>query len=137
MNHPRRDHPQRKIHHRPFHRRAIRVTHSLVDCVALAIETPVGIVIHTGDFKIDLSPLDGNAFDLHTFAEYGKRGVLAFFRTQPMSSAPATPPASAPLSPASTKYFPKQKRSSSSPASPHLFTASASPLIWPANMAAK
>src|SRR5208283_4408412 len=52
----------------------------LVDCVALAIETPVGVVIHTGDFKIDLSPLDGNAFDLHTFAEYGKRGVLALLQ---------------------------------------------------------
>ena len=58
----------------------IRVTHSLVDCVALAIETPVGIVVHTGDFKIDLSPPDGNAFDLHTFAEYGKRGVLALLQ---------------------------------------------------------
>jgi ribonuclease J len=51
-----------------------------VDCVALAIETPVGIVIHTGDFKIDLSPLDDKAFDLHTFAEYGKRGVLALLQ---------------------------------------------------------
>jgi ribonuclease J len=51
-----------------------------VDCVALAIETPVGVVIHTGDFKIDLSPLDDHAFDLHTFAEYGKRGVLALLQ---------------------------------------------------------
>lgn len=60
----------------PFTIEPIRVTHSLVDCVALAIETPVGVVIHTGDFKIDLSPPDGKAFDLHRFAEYGKRGVL-------------------------------------------------------------
>ena len=58
----------------------IRVTHSLVDCVALAIDTPVGVVIHTGDFKIDLSPLDEKPFDLHTFAEYGKRGVLALLQ---------------------------------------------------------
>ena len=64
----------------PFTIEPIRVTHSLVDCVALAIETPVGIVIHTGDFKIDLSPLDDQAFDLHTFAEYGKRGVLALLQ---------------------------------------------------------
>jgi ribonuclease J len=64
----------------PFTIEPIRVTHSLVDCVALAIETPVGIVIHTGDFKIDLSPPDGKAFDLHTFAEYGKRGVLALLQ---------------------------------------------------------
>ena len=64
----------------PFTIEPIHVTHSLVDCVALAIETPVGVVIHTGDFKIDLAPLDGKAFDLHTFAEYGKRGVLALLQ---------------------------------------------------------
>jgi ribonuclease J len=54
----------------------IRVTHSTVDAVALAIETPVGVVIHTGDFKIDPTPVDSKMFDLHTFADYGKRGVL-------------------------------------------------------------
>jgi len=64
----------------PFTIEPIRVTHSLVDCVSLAIETPVGVIIHTGDFKIDLSPLDDKAFDLHTFAEYGKRGVLALLQ---------------------------------------------------------
>src|SRR5580693_1953657 len=64
----------------PFTIEPIRVTHSLVDCVAFAIETPVGVVIHTGDFKIDLSPPDGKPFDLHTFAEYGKRGVLALLQ---------------------------------------------------------
>jgi ribonuclease J len=72
--------PKEKFTIGPFTIEPIRVTHSLVDCVALAIETPVGVVIHTGDFKIDLSPLDGNAFDLHTFAEYGKRGVLALLQ---------------------------------------------------------
>jgi ribonuclease J len=68
--------PGRKFHLGPFAIEPIRVTHSLVDCVALAIETPVGVVVHTGDFKIDLSPPDAKPFDLHTFAEYGKRGVL-------------------------------------------------------------
>src|SRR5271157_3044342 len=53
--------------------------HHLLDETTL-IETPVGVVIHTGDFKIDLSPLDNHAFDLHTFAEYGKRGVLALLQ---------------------------------------------------------
>src|SRR5579863_1938922 len=72
--------PKQKFTLGPFTIEPIRVTHSLVDCVALAIETPVGIVIHTGDFKIDLSPLDDKAFDLHTFAEYGKRGVLALLQ---------------------------------------------------------
>jgi ribonuclease J len=72
--------PKEKFTIGPFTIEPIRVTHSLVDCVALAIETPVGIVIHTGDFKIDLSPLDDKPFDLHSFAEYGKRGVLALLQ---------------------------------------------------------
>ena len=72
--------PKRKFTIGPFTIEPIRVTHSLVDCIALAIETPVGVVIHTGDFKIDLSPPDGKPFDLHTFAEYGKRGVLALLQ---------------------------------------------------------
>jgi len=54
----------------------VRVTHSTADCVALAIQTPVGLIIHTGDFKIDLSPADGRPFDLQAFADYGKQGVL-------------------------------------------------------------
>ncbi len=58
----------------------IRVTHSLVDCVALAIHTPVGVVLHTGDFKVDLSPPDGQPFDLQAFAELGKQGVLALLQ---------------------------------------------------------
>ena len=58
----------------------IQVTHSLVDCVALAIHCPLGVVIHTGDFKVDPTPTDNKLFDLHTFAEYGKEGVLALFQ---------------------------------------------------------
>ncbi len=72
--------PKEKFTIGPFTIEPIRVTHSLVDCVSLAIDTPVGVIIHTGDFKIDLSPLDDKAFDLHTFAEYGKRGVLALLQ---------------------------------------------------------
>jgi ribonuclease J len=58
----------------------IQVTHSLVDCVALAIHTPLGVIIHTGDFKVDPTPTDNKLFDLHSFAEYGKQGVLALFQ---------------------------------------------------------
>src|ERR1700723_49166 len=72
--------PRQKFHLGAFTIEPIRVTHSLVDCVALAIETPVGVIVHTGDFKIDLSPPDGKPFDLHGFAEYGKRGVLALLQ---------------------------------------------------------
>ncbi len=54
----------------------IHVTHSIVSARALAITTPLGVVIHTGDFKIDPTPTDNEPFDLHTLADYGKRGVL-------------------------------------------------------------
>jgi len=72
--------PREKFTIGPFTVEPIRVTHSLVDCIALAIDTPAGVIIHTGDFKIDLSPLDDKAFDMHTFAEYGRRGVLALLQ---------------------------------------------------------
>jgi ribonuclease J len=57
----------------------LRVTHSTPDCVAVAIHSPAGVIIHTGDFKIDQTPLDGELFDLHRFAELGAAGVLALF----------------------------------------------------------
>jgi ribonuclease J len=60
----------------PFKLEGIRVTHSLMDCLALAIQTPVGTVIHTGDFKIDNTPMEGEMFDFQRFAAYGEKGVL-------------------------------------------------------------
>ena len=54
----------------------IRVTHSIVDGVGLGITTPAGRVVHTGDFKIDPTPVDGEIMDLRTFAEYGDAGTL-------------------------------------------------------------
>ncbi|MBQ5515314.1 MAG: ribonuclease J, partial [Oscillospiraceae bacterium] len=55
----------------------IHVNHSIPDSVALAIRTPVGTVIHTGDYKIDTTPIDGGMIDLARFGELGNRGVLA------------------------------------------------------------
>lgn len=55
----------------------IHVNHSIPDAVALAITSPAGVVIQTGDFKIDTTPIDGDMIDLGRFAEYGKQGVLA------------------------------------------------------------
>ncbi|MBI4909299.1 MAG: ribonuclease J [Acidobacteria bacterium] len=60
----------------PFTVEFIHVTHSIVSTVALAITTPLGVILHTGDFKLDPTPLDNEPFDLHTFADYGKGGVL-------------------------------------------------------------
>lgn len=71
--------PGRRIEIGPFEIEFIYVTHSTMDCVALAIRTPLGVVIHTGDFKMDPTPTDLQPFDLHAFAEYGKEGVLALF----------------------------------------------------------
>ena len=65
-----------KIELGPFVVEFIRVTHSIVSAVAMAITTPLGVIIHTGDFKVDPTPTDNELFDLHTFADYGKRGVL-------------------------------------------------------------
>ncbi len=60
----------------PFKIEFVHVTHSIVSAVALAITTPLGVIIHTGDFKVDPTPTDNELFDLHTLADYGKRGVL-------------------------------------------------------------
>ena len=68
--------PKDRVTVGPFEIEFIRVTHSVPDCVALAIHTPAGIVVHTGDFKIDQTPLDGEGVDVHRLAELGSAGVL-------------------------------------------------------------
>src|SRR5580704_7916411 len=68
--------PGERLQLGPFAIEFIHVTHSIVQCVALAITTPLGVVIHTGDFKVDPTPTDNELFDLHTLAAYGKQGVL-------------------------------------------------------------
>ena len=72
----------------PFTIEYLHVTHSTIDCVALAIRTPVGVIIHTGDFKIDPTPVDGKPFDLHAFARYGARRRARAFQRQHQRRAP-------------------------------------------------
>ncbi len=60
----------------PFKIGFIRVSHSIADAVALSIKTPVGTIVHTGDFKFDQTPVDGKVTDFHKFAELGDQGVL-------------------------------------------------------------
>ncbi|GGH15777.1 ribonuclease J [Silvibacterium dinghuense] len=94
----------------PFTVEPIRVTHSLVDCVALAIDTPVGVVVHTGDFKIDFSPPDGKAIDLHKFAEYGKRGILALLQDSTNVDRPGYTPGEWSVRPRLDEIFSRTKR---------------------------
>ena len=70
--------PKNKVILGPFEVEFIRVTHSIVDGCGLAITTPKGVVLHTGDFKIDPTPIDGVPIDLNRFADYGTKGVLLF-----------------------------------------------------------
>ena len=63
----------------PFHVEFIHLTHSIIESGALALTTPLGTIIHTGDFKFDPTPMDQRVSDLHTLAHYGRQGVLALF----------------------------------------------------------
>lgn len=69
--------PKDKIKIGEFEVEFIKISHSIADSVALAIHTPIGVIVHTGDFKVDYQPIDGEKMDLHRFAELGKHGVLA------------------------------------------------------------
>jgi len=69
--------PRDKVTAGVFEVEFIRVSHSIVDGCALAIRSPEGVVVHTGDFKLDQTPVDGELTDLVTFARYGEEGVLA------------------------------------------------------------
>ncbi len=84
--------PKEPIQIGPFAIEYIHVTHSIVDAAMLAITTPLGVILHTGDFKVDLTPTDGQLFDLHTVAEYGRRGVLALFSDSTNAERPGTTP---------------------------------------------
>jgi len=66
----------------------MHATHSIVDACSLAIQTPAGTIIHTADFKIDHTPIDGYTMDLHRFAYYGQKGVLCLFSDSTNSHSP-------------------------------------------------
>jgi ribonuclease J len=80
--------PKQIVEIGPFKIEFIHVTHSIVSAVALAIATPLGVVIHTGDYKVDPTPIDNEMFDLHTLADYGKRGVLLLLADSTNSDRP-------------------------------------------------
>lgn len=68
--------PKDSLNIGPFKVEPIRVSHSVPDSVAYAIHTPVGIILHTGDFKIDMTPVDGETIDFRKLSELGEQGVL-------------------------------------------------------------
>jgi ribonuclease J len=80
--------PKQAVQIGPFKIEFIHVTHSIVSAVALAITTPLGVIIHTGDYKVDPTPTDNDMFDLHTLADYGKRGVLLLLSDSTNSDRP-------------------------------------------------
>ncbi|MCR4791572.1 MAG: ribonuclease J [Lachnospiraceae bacterium] len=89
----------------------IRTNHSIVDAAALAIYSPVGCVVHTGDFKVDYTPVYGDAIDLQRFAEIGKKGVLALLCDSTNAERPGFTPSEKTLAPIFDDLFEENKKS--------------------------
>jgi ribonuclease J len=87
----------------------IRNTHSIADSFTVAIHTPVGVVIHTGDFKIDHTPVDGEYFDFQRLAEYGERGVLCLISDSTNSELPGFTPSERSVFPNLDRIFSQAK----------------------------
>lgn len=83
----------------------IHASHSLVDCFSLAINTPIGTVIHTGDYKIDDTPVIGKPYDLKTLGEYGDEGVLALLADSTNATVPGRTPSEKAVIPAFEEIF--------------------------------
>ncbi len=87
----------------------IRVSHSLVDCFSLAITTPAGTIIHTGDYKVDETPVIGEPIDLRTFRRYGQEGVLALLSDSTNATVPGRTPSERAVIPAFEEIFDEAK----------------------------
>ncbi|MCU1264782.1 MAG: putative hydrolase of the metallo-beta-lactamase superfamily [Acidobacteria bacterium] len=83
----------------------IRVSHSLIDCFSLAIKTPVGTIIHTGDYKVDETPVIGEPIDLRSFRRYGQEGVLALLSDSTNATVPGRTPSERAVIPAFEEIF--------------------------------
>ncbi len=87
----------------------VPVTHSLIDCLALAITTPAGTIVHTGDFKVDETPVIGEAIDLRTFRRLGQEGVLALFSDSTNATVTGRTPSERAVIPAFQELFSEAK----------------------------
>src|SRR5712691_7022326 len=83
----------------------VRASHSLIDCFHLAIKTPVGTIIHTGDYKVDETPVIGEAIDLRTLRRYGQEGVLALLSDSTNATVPGRTPSERAVIPAFEEIF--------------------------------
>ncbi len=101
--------PRDMIHIGSFVIEFLQVNHSIIDGVGLAIKTPIGTIIHTGDYKIDYSPLDGKVADLHRFAEYGQQGVLLLISDSTNATNPGYTPSEIVLKKKLLEIFAKSK----------------------------
>jgi ribonuclease J len=101
----RRLRPREEVSAGPFRLEPIRVTHSIVDGIGLAIQTPVGTVVHTGDFKLDPTPLDGEPPDFRRFAELGEEGVLALLSDSTNAERTGHTPSEAEVGEALARHF--------------------------------
>jgi ribonuclease J len=83
----------------------IRNTHSIADSFSVAIHTPLGVIIHTGDFKIDHTPVDGEHFDLQKLAEHGEKGVLCLLSDSTNAEVPGVTPSEQSVTPNLDRVF--------------------------------
>jgi ribonuclease J len=97
--------PRQVVEIGPFRIEFIRVSHSLVDCFSLAIRTPVGTIIHTGDYKVDETPVIGEPIDLRTLRSYGQEGVLALLSDSTNATVPGRTPSERAVIPAFEEIF--------------------------------
>src|SRR5437870_8013980 len=87
----------------------IRASHSLIDCFHLAIKTPLGTIIHTGDYKVDETPVIGDAIDLRSLRRYGQEGVLALLSDSTNATVPGRTPSVRAVIPAFEEIFTEAK----------------------------
>src|SRR2546421_4151585 len=97
--------PRQVVEIGPFKIEFIRASHSLVDCFSLAIRTPVGTIVHTGDYKVDETPVIGEPIDLRTLRSYGQEGVLALLSDSTNATVPGRTPSERAVIPAFEEIF--------------------------------
>jgi ribonuclease J len=130
--------PRETVDIGPFTVEFIRVTHSIVDGVALGIHTPLGRIVHTGDFKVDPTPVDGELLDFNRFTAYGEKGTLLLLSDSTNVDRGGFTFSEKEVSRAFEDIFthsrtssPTPPAASSSPPSPPTSTASSRPSTWP------